>query len=267
MRAFTAGLLAGWAAASLLAHPTHLRDNITRADTLWIELSADVGIAIAWDGREALQQYRALTQAEGSPVAFPPSELFSLSFRIPIDSLWRLRLTAGSTQLLADHTYRQWLEEEYRRGERVVRALLRLHSLPVWVGPEWQPIRSQFRTYLHAAAGIVVWHFLWQEHITTSIPGDPRHGGLYRNQRLLRPSVRVLAGTALSFDAAARGSLLEGIRVEAAYCFLPLRDALLEPVAAQFPGSTLETGRPLPLSGSTLTLCASIALQIPFVLR
>jgi len=233
----------------------------------WLEIGAEVGVLFSWDEQEFLQRYRALTHAQEFPPSFPPGELVALSLRIPLDSLWRLRLSIGTQRLRLDHTYRQTVEEEFRRGERLVRTVLQLSALPIWIGAEWQPIRTQFRSYLHAAAGIVPVRLSWQEDITSSVPEDTRRGGLYRDQWRLRPGVRLLAGTALGFDAAARGSLLQALQLEAAVCFIPLREPFLLPVAAQlappFPFSPAEA---LAVGNTQLTLTLSLVIQLPLLL-
>ncbi len=144
-----------------------------------------------------------------------------------------------------------------------MRALLQLNYLPVWLGVEWQPIQTQFRTYLHAAAGIVPLKFLWQETVKSAIPEDTRSGGTYRNGWLVRPGIRLVVGTALSFDAAARGSLLESLRLEAGYAFVPLRDPALEPLRPQLPAAVLPAQHDFWLSGSMLTLSLALVLQLP----
>ncbi|MCS6966465.1 MAG: hypothetical protein NZ473_06835 [Candidatus Kapabacteria bacterium] len=237
-----------------------------RTSILWLELAAEAGLSFSWDGQELLQRYRELTHAGDFPTVFPPGETLAFSVRIPLDSAWSFRLGTGMHRFRLDHTYRQQIEETHRRGERKIRAVLELHPIPTWLGVEWRPFQIQFRTYVHTAVGLVPLKLHWQELISSSLPGDTRSGGMYRNVWLLRPGIRVLLGTALSFDAAARGSLLEGLRIEAAYCFIPLRDALLSPVAVQLsPAPPLPEG-PSQLSGSMVTLTLALVLQVPMVL-
>jgi hypothetical protein len=236
------------------------------ARLLWLELSADIGTVLSWDGADFLQRYRTLTQAEDFPTTFPPGVYAAGSLRIPLDTAWQARLSAGVELLQVDHTYQQKVLEEGRRGERVIRTLLQLQSVPVWLGVEWLPFRTQFRTSLHAAAGLVPLKLRWLESITTTLPGDSRLGGTYRDEWLLRYGVRAAVGVALSFDAAARGSLLEGLRVEAAYTFVPLSEPLLEPVAAQISGAPAANER-IRLRGSSVTLSLSLVLQLPLLLR
>lgn len=244
----------------LLAAP----DTVSRRP-LWLELSIELGMLLAWDGTEFLQAYQQLTQATPFPSTFPPGEAITVGLRIPVDSRWKFRLGVSSWQLQLDQTYRQWVQEEHRQGERVVRALLQLHFFPTWLGLEWHPFPGQFRSYLHMALGVVPLRLLWEELIRSSVPEDTRSGGVYRNQWLLRLGLRLAAGTALSFDAAARGALLESLRAEIGYSFIPVRDAALSPLQSQFPSSPL-TQDTYWLSGSALTLSLALLLQLPLFL-
>ncbi|GBD07761.1 hypothetical protein HRbin21_01595 [bacterium HR21] len=233
--------------------------------SLWLEFSAELGMLLSWEGTEFLQSYRELTHATTFPTTFPPGEALTLGLRVPLDSCWKFRLGVGLWQLQLDHTDRQWLQEEQRQGERVVRAVLHLRFIPVWLGAEWHPFSTQFRSYLHAAVGIIPLKFLWQETVRTSVPEDVRSGGIYRKQWLLRPGIRLGAGTALRFDAAARGSLLESLRAEVGYSFIPVRDTALEPLSSQLPSSA-PLRRSFWLSGSMLTLSLALVLQLPMLL-
>jgi len=232
--------------------------------SLWLLLSAEGGISFPWEGEQFLHFYRLLTDAEGIPSAFLPRTMLAIGLRIPLSPAWQLRLNVGRHQLEMDHTYRQRYSEPHRQGERVIRAVLSLHSFPIWFGMEWHPFQTAFHTYLHGAIGLVPSKLYWAETVYSSVPADTRLGGVYDNRWSLRPGIRLLVGTTLRFDAAVRSSLLESLRIEAAYSFIPLRRDLLHPLLPQLSNAPPDLPTTFILSGSALSLSCAVVLQLPF---
>ncbi len=204
-----------------------------------------------------------MAQAEDFPNGFAPAPVLGAGLRIRLKGAWYLRLSLESCRLEVDHTYRQSLREAYHHGERIIRARLLAHALPIWLGTEWEPLQLQFATYLHAAMGLVPYHLVWAETIQSSLPADTRTGGLYWDRWLLRPGVRLLVGTLLRFDSAPSGSLLESLRIEAAYSFIPLHADLFAPLLPQLPTAPSTIPTTVTLSQSALSLRCALVLQAP----
>jgi hypothetical protein len=109
--------------------------------------------------------------------------------------------------------------------------------LPVTVGAEYAPIRTQFTTYVGGAVGISVTSVDWHTQTQKESPGSLSRPEL--NVTGYEPGVvgRVYCGVDYRFDAAVREKgLFRGLYVEASYLTIPVRRDFFIPIRRQARG-------------------------------
>ncbi|HYF04411.1 MAG TPA: hypothetical protein VEC36_13590 [Patescibacteria group bacterium] len=148
-------------------------------------------------------------------------------------------------------------------GFRDVSSNLSVSSIPLLVTVEFMPVEAQFSTYVGLGAGIAFNSVFWSESLASSVPADPRKGGVYIDESQITPAGRVYAGVELDFDKRRTShSILGSLLLEVRYTYIPVSAPLLKEFA-KLPGAPSAWSEDFRIGGSGLGINIGVSVEFP----
>ncbi len=180
-------------------------------------LSVRSGLELGVDSRDFFREYQRVTSMTIS--SFEPPLFFAAAMKFGSDE-WNIGCTAEMWGLHIGEAAPQRLVLGTQSINRQLVENISLNAIPLYLSAEYTPYRQQFRSYVGAGVGAAIISTKWTEMSEVSVLSDTRLGGIYINEKALRPLARIYCGVFLGFDRFSIGAN-GGLFLEAGYTWCP----------------------------------------------